>query len=77
MTRISMAIKIDFAFRPIFFQMVRHGGCLGVGLAAMGTARQGKEYQEGMFLAENINVINCNKIRKANKVKYLWRYLSI
>jgi len=22
--------------------MVRHGGCLGLGLAAMGTARQGK-----------------------------------
>ena len=24
----------------IFPQMVRHGGCLGLGLAAMGTARQ-------------------------------------
>lgn len=23
------------------FQMVRHGGCLGLGLAAMGSARQG------------------------------------
>ena len=26
----------------LIFQMVRHGGCLGLGLAAMGTARQGK-----------------------------------
>ena len=25
-----------------FWQMVRHGGCLGLGLAAMGTARQGQ-----------------------------------
>ncbi len=24
----------------LFIQMVRHGGCLGLGLAAMGTARQ-------------------------------------
>ena len=24
------------------FQIVRHGGCLGLGLAAMGTARQGE-----------------------------------
>ena len=24
-----------------FLQIIRHGGCLGLGLAAMGTARQG------------------------------------
>ena len=29
------------------FQIVRHGGCLGLGLAAMGTARQG-ELQESL-----------------------------
>ena len=27
-------------FETIFWQMVRHGGCLGLGLAAMGTHRQ-------------------------------------
>lgn len=30
----------------LIFQMVRHGGCLGLGLAAMGTARQGNNCME-------------------------------
>lgn len=30
----------------LIFQMVRHGGCLGLGLAAMGTARQGNNCLE-------------------------------
>jgi len=34
--------------------MVRHGGCLGLGLAAMGSARQGKDFD---YLMETIILI--------------------
>lgn len=33
----------EVCFLFYFWQIVRHGGCLGLGLAAMGTANQGLE----------------------------------
>lgn len=32
--------------------MVRHGGCLGLGLAAMGSARQGRNFESKFTTVE-------------------------
>ena len=34
--------------------MVRHGGCLGLGLAAMGSARQGRNFESKFTSVETL-----------------------
>lgn len=39
--------------------MVRHGGCLGLGLAAMGSARQGRNFEMNESKFTSVETLIC------------------